>query len=216
MAPLSDMSNDAASNNSNNMDTDSNERNHFYLVWGSVLTLVAITIAIGSNKRFQTRVYKFMTKIVFGIGRTLGKAKVQIGRLIDKVFHAVSDCFRYPQQPRRCERAPTPAVKLQKIGHKKASKDSPASAASPAIFASRAVDGDVEREETQKKHETTSSTLGSEDITNCGFGIVATSVTGDNADGSQWNSSAERSALAEQDLSVREASEDYVRQGLMV
>ncbi len=214
MAPFGDVGNNS---NSNSTKTDTNERNQFYLVWGSVLALVAIIIAIVSNKRFQTRVYNSMTKVVLGIGCTLGKARVRIEGLILKVFHAVSNFFRHPQQRLRSEGAQTPAIKLRKIGHKKDSKGPPASPASPAVIATKAVGGDPELGETRKKQEATSSTSGSEDITDCRFGIVASSVAGGNAgENNRWDSATVNAVLAEQDLSVREASDDYVRQGLVV
>lgn len=240
MAPVNDMS--SSSNvDSNGTGTDPKEWKLkgianfvLYLIWCLGLILVVIIIVVVSNKSYRTRVFNFMTEVIHCIGRALGKTVLGIGNLVVGIVRWVSGALekitiytgralRNLHLGLRSKRARTQqdAIELQAGGYKNVSNSSPTSATSPVFLTTfTPLGGDVELGETQNRNEGTSSTLGSQDVTSHGFGISFafakdTEVKGSPEQRKGPSSTLENETLAEQDLSVREASEDYIRQGLV-
>ncbi|KAL8925455.1 MAG: hypothetical protein Q9208_003547 [Pyrenodesmia sp. 3 TL-2023] len=237
MVPVNDMGSNPNAD-SQSTGTDPNEWNLkgitnivLYLTWCLGAILLGIILAIVFSKSYRTRVFNSMTKVVLCIGCALEKAVLGIGSLmvgtvkwvpgaVQKTAISASRAFQSLHLGLRNKRARTQheAVELQTAGHKN-SKDSPASAASPVVLETfPAANGAVELAETQNRHEGTSSTVGSQDSTGDGFGISCgtdTDVMENLEQGKGPSSTLENETLAEQDLSVRGASEDYIRQGLV-
>ncbi|KAL8745146.1 MAG: hypothetical protein Q9184_007910 [Pyrenodesmia sp. 2 TL-2023] len=238
MAPVNDMTNNFDAD-FKDTGTDPNEWKLkgianfvLYLIWSLGVILVVIIIGIVSSKSYRTRVVSFLTKVFFGISRSLTKAMLGIGNLIFGIVQWVSDtlqkttifagrAFRNLHMRLRSKPACTQheAIELQTGGHKNASTSPPTSAASPVILTTfAAAGGDVELGDTQNRQECASSTLGSQDVTGHGFGISFgkdSEAKGTLEQRKGPSSTLENGKLAEQDLSVREASEDYIRQGLV-